>query len=147
MALIYISHRGNIDGINIELENRPSYIKKALQCGYNVEIDVWFLNEQWYLGHEIAIYTIEESFLENDKLWCHAKNHTAMERMLQNNLIHCFWHENDQLTLTSKKFVWTYMGKNQIANSIAVLPENFPFKEISPNVVGICSDFIKQYKK
>jgi hypothetical protein len=144
--MILISHRGNIDGINPKLENDPMYIKMALTMGYHVEIDVWYSNEQWYLGHDLPTFPIDESFLENDKLWCHSKNHYAMEKMLHNHLIHCFWHENDQLTLTSKRFVWTYMGKNQIANSIAVLPEKFPFREISPNVVGICSDNIKNYK-
>ena len=38
--MILIAHRGNIDGPNPEMENNPQYIDKAIDSGYNVEIDV-----------------------------------------------------------------------------------------------------------
>ena len=38
--MILISHRGNINGPNPEMENNPEYIQKALDLGYDVEVDV-----------------------------------------------------------------------------------------------------------
>jgi hypothetical protein len=66
--------------------------------------------------------------------------------MLQYPSIHCFWHQDDDLTLTSKNFIWTYPGKDLINGAIAVLPEIELHKNIE-NAGGICSDFIENYKK
>ena len=57
--------------------------------------------------------------------------------MLEDN-IHCFWHQEDDVTLTSEGYMWTYPGKELTTNSIAVLPE----EEIEVEVAGICSDYI-----
>ena len=57
---------------------------------------------------------------------------------------HYFWHEEDDYTITSKGFIWTYPGKKLFSNSICVLPENANYKNI--NCKGICSDFIDKYK-
>ena len=34
--MILISHRGNINGKNLNIENHPSYIDKAIEAGYDV---------------------------------------------------------------------------------------------------------------
>ena len=56
--MILISHRGNVDGIYPEMENNPIYINKALNSGYDVEIDVWCIDNRWYLGHDSPQYEI-----------------------------------------------------------------------------------------
>lgn len=144
MSLL-ISHRGNLNGPIPEEENKPSYIINALSAGYDVEVDVWIMDvDKLFLGHDKPQYPITEDFLENPKLWCHAKNVFAFSRMLRSGKIHSFWHQNDDYTLTSKGFVWTYTGKPLIANSICVLPE-LNNNEIPDFVFGICSDFIVKY--
>lgn len=142
--LIYISHRGNINGKNPEMENHPDYIQKALDLGYSVEIDVWYVDNKWYLGHDKPQYETEERFLRLRKIWSHAKNIDALYKM-RNSLIHYFWHQNDDYTLTSKNYIWTYPNKELSKNSIAVLPELYPDWDIS-KAIGICSDFISKYK-
>ena len=87
--MILISHRGNINGKNIELENKPTYINNALKKGYNVEIDIWYDNGFW-LGHDKPLYPIGISFLKNKKLWCHAKNIEALFMMQSESNIHYF---------------------------------------------------------
>ena len=37
--MILISHRGNINGPNIDKENKPSYISAAIDKGYDCEVD------------------------------------------------------------------------------------------------------------
>mgnify|MGYP001254935670 FL=1 len=138
-----ISHRGNLDGPRIDLENSPEYINNALSHGYDVEIDVRFINGFFYLGHDRAEHKIEKNFLQTEGLWCHAKNIEALEELRKLNCVY-FWHENDDYTLTSNGFIWAYPGKKLTKNSICVLPEKVEYSEI--NCAGICSDFIKKYK-
>lgn len=142
----YISHRGNIDGRVINAENSPEQISFALSQGFEVEIDVWFVEDSFYLGHDEPLYLIEETFLENDKLWCHAKNEESFYKMLSNPNIHSFWHQTDDFTLTSKGIPWVFPGKKISENSIWVLPEKTPYKNIILNCLGICSDYISRYK-
>ena len=140
----FISHRGNINGKNLELENNPTYIKEAIKKGYDVEIDVWFI-DTFYLGHDKPEYKVTKSFLENTKLWCHAKNLLALEN-LQKLKTKYFWHQEDDYTLTSNGYIWTYPGKKLSKKSICVLPELKKIR-IPKHISGICSDKIEKYKK
>jgi hypothetical protein len=141
--MILISHRGNIDGKILERENNPDYINEALRLGYDVEIDVWFIDNRFWLGHDCPQYKTDYKFLMNEKFWCHAKNLDALMEM-KKYAIHYFWHENDTVTLTSKNYIWAYPGKQPIKGSIACMPEleNDSVLECK----GICSDYIKLYK-
>ena len=142
--MIFISHRGNINGINKKLENSPKYINNAINKGYDVEVDVWY-TDNFYLGHDKPEYKISKSFLENKNLWCHAKNLKALEK-LQKLKTKYFWHQEDDYTLTSNGYIWTYPGKNLSKKSISVLPE-LKKKKLPKFISGICSDFIENYKK
>ena len=102
--MIFISHRGNICGPNPDHENNPEQITKVVSMGFDVEIDVWYQNDAWYLGHDKPQTEIDISFLKNTKLWCHAKNLSALEKMIDLN-IHCFWHQTDDYTLTSNGYI------------------------------------------
>lgn len=142
-----ISHRGNLNGKNTEKENNPNYILEALEFGFDVEIDVWVVDNVYYLGHDEPMYEIKERFLENDYFWCHAKNYEALYKMLENKKIHCFWHQEDDHTITSNGFIWSYPSIEKNYNSICVLPEtNKLIKEQTQNYIGVCSDFILNYK-
>ena len=138
-----ISHRGNINGKQPDLENSPKYIENAIKQGYDVEIDVWY-RDGFYLGHGNPTYKIDVEYLQNNKLWCHAKNGEALYEMRKIDKIHCFWHQNDDMTLTSKGYIWTYPKKSLYYNSICVLPELGYTGELD-KCYGICSDFIKEY--
>ena len=142
--MIYISHRGNLNGPNDTWENHPDYIQKALDEGFNVEIDVWYKDSTFYLGHDEPKHKINVNFLKNERLWCHAKNLGALTAMLSYSTIHCFWHQEDDVTLTSRGYVWTYPGKPLTEISIAVKPEIND--DNVKKVLGICSDFVVDYK-
>ena len=61
--------------------------------------------------------------------------------------VHCFWHQSDDVTLTSKNYLWTYPGKQLTFKSIAVLPEQADYSEIDlRKCTGICSDYIEKYR-
>lgn len=141
--MILISHRGNLTGPNKERENSPLYVLEAIQAKYDVEVDVWYIDKDFWLGHDEPQYKTDIGFLINPALWCHAKNLEALVQM-RSYKIHCFWHENDLVTLTSKNYIWAYPGV-ECPNSIAVLPEskNYSIKQH----LGVCSDYIETYKK
>lgn len=149
--MILISHRGNINGKNEELENKPEYIDDAISLGYNVEIDIRMEMNQFWLGHDGPYYQIDLEWLlkRSDKLWVHCKNIKVVEYFIENEYItkdiNWFWHEEDTLTLTSFGYVWAYPGRQPIKKSISVMPEikNDDVSQCS----GICSDFIENYKK
>ncbi len=141
-----ISHRGNINGKIPEAENHPEYINDAIRLGYEVEIDIWWVNGKTYLGHDKPQYEINNKWLEEriDKLWVHCKN-VELLNWIRNTLLHYFWHETDTITLTSKNYIWAYPGKQPIMGSIAVMPELN--QESVLGCIGVCSDFIENYKK
>ncbi len=142
--MIYIAHRGNINGKQHDLENSPKYINRAIELGYHVEVDVWY-NDGFFLGHDNPKYKINIEYLANDKLWCHAKNGAALYHMRLRKDIHSFWHETDDYTLTSRGFIWTYPKNKLYYNSICVLPEH-GYRGNLNNCYAICSDLIEEYK-
>lgn len=147
--MILISHRGNLNGKIPERENEPSYIMEAISQGFKVEIDVWYIDNEYWLGHDEPQYKVSFDWLENNygKLYIHCKNTEAVVRFnTPQNFINFnyFWHENDILTLTSYSQVWVYPGNQPIKKSIAVLPELYN-DDIS-QCIGVCSDYIKKYK-
>jgi hypothetical protein len=149
--MVLISHRGNINGKIEEYENYPPYIDSAIKLEYDVEIDVWFINDEWWLGHDEPQHKISVDWLEErqDKLWIHCKNVEAVVELESGNKqydgFNFFWHENDTLTLTSLSFIWVYPGKQPIKGSIAVMPEIY--NEDVSQCYGVCSDYIEKYKK
>lgn len=148
--MIYISHRGNINGRIEESENKPEYIDDTISMGYDVEVDVWYVDKSWWLGHDEPQYQIDLEWIDkrSSNLWVHCKNVEAVEYFYENENeckdINWFWHEEDTLTLTSYGYIWAYPGKQPIKKSIAVMPELYN-DDIS-NCHGICSDKIEKYK-
>lgn len=145
--MILIAHRGNIYGPNPARENSPVYIGEALDKGFSVEVDVWYDGTDFWLGHDSPTYKIQESFLMNSNIWCHAKNLGSLQKMLTNHDIHCFWHQVDDYTVTSRGYIWAYPGKNVGKNTICVMPEATETPSLINSCLGICSDFIEKYRK
>lgn len=153
-----IAHRGNLYGPNPGRENHPDYIAKALYWGFDVEIDAWIINDKIYLGHDEPTYEATEyfqykgkwwdyngNFIDSPALWIHCKNFEA----LNDNWFfhgHKFTHDQDDYTLTSTNYIWTYPRKLPLArNSIAVMPERVPGWDIS-KAGGVCTDYPYNYK-
>lgn len=146
--MLLISHRGNLNGSNSGLENSELYIVAALEKGFEVEIDVWKNeNGDLYLGHDVPTYKTNLDFLDKykDKLWIHCKNLLALDYLLTLDGFNFFWHESDDYTLTSKKYIWTYFNKSVLGKNVIVVKEKID-KDQLPNCFGICSDFVEFYR-
>lgn len=136
-----ISHRGNLNGINKQLENNPEHLLKVLEK-FDIEIDVWYINNKWFLGHDNPQYEIDYSFF-NNRMWIHCKNLEAC-MMLSNTNLNWFWHENDKITLTSKGYIWCF-PKIYVKNGITV---EFEYtKNLPKNILGVCTDYPELYNE
>ena len=142
--MIFISHRGLLSGPDRFLENKPSQIEKALDLGFDVELDIYVIDKNVYLGHDQPDTLISPNWLEDKKerLWIHCKNLAAIEYLYGSNFNY-FWHENDLVTLTSRGYIWAYPGNQPIKNSIAVLPE-IHHEDVS-DALGVCTDYPEKY--
>ena len=134
-----ILHRGNTSGSNKETENNPKHIKFILSY-YDCEVDVWRVNGDMYLGHDKPLYPVDNSFFNYSGLWCHAKNLGALHYLTDLGVT-CFYHNVDDFTLTSNKYIWTYPGKPVVKQSIIVdLSKDWRLKNY--NCYGVCVDYI-----
>jgi hypothetical protein len=146
--MLFISHRGNLIGPDLGLENSEEYILAALAKGFDVEVDIWReSNDDLYLGHDKPAHKTILDFLtkNREKLWIHCKNLCALNFFLLQDGFNFFWHESDDYTLTSKGFIWTYFDKPVMDKNVIVI-KGRPDKENLPKCFGICSDFVEVYK-
>lgn len=144
--MILISHRGNLDGPDPFLENTKDYIIEALHRGYNCEIDVWYLNNNFYLSHDEPEekHKIDYDWLIRPGLYIHCKNIEALNKLYK---FHVFFHDKDACVFTSRREIWTYPGEILTGQSIAVMPEMASYTdEELKGALGICSDYIIKYK-
>jgi hypothetical protein len=143
----FIAHRGNLNGPNPKKENCPDYVENALKFGYDVEIDVWHVDNKWHLGHDVPQYeNVSYDFLLKPRLWLHAKNGEALYNLLKDKRCNVFYHTDEDWVLTSKRYIWTYPGEFLYPNSICVLPE-LGYNGNLKTCVGVCSDYITSYEE
>ena len=151
----YIAHRGNIDGRNVIYENQPDYIREALAKGFDVEIDVWYVDNSWFLGHDKAEWSITPDFLDNSRLWLHAKSPATLYALLDmpfknKDSINIFSHDQDNVVLTSLGIPWVYPGTPLGPRAICVMPERVPCAYTADDLAGcagICSDYVRSRNK
>lgn len=148
-----ISHRGCTDGPNQQLENDPKTIDKCLELGFEVEIDLRFNSNYFFLGHDFEQYKISLNWLfdRSDKIWIHCKDEASFQYLNNTaNDFNYFWHQSDTFTLTSKGFVWAFPNSKIYKEAINVLPElNIEDDQslIMINPLGICTDYPFRYSK
>lgn len=144
-----IAHRGLFMGPDKNLENSPQQIDLALKEGYDCEVDLHVSNSELWLGHDGPQYFITEDFLKERclSLWIHAKNLAAL-RWLRNTRYNYFWHQDDDFTLTSDRWIWTSPGKELTMASVQVMPEwqYSDLTSIPKNCYAVCSDYVQKIR-
>lgn len=151
--MINISHRGLIDGPNKRLENTIKAVDFALDIKLDVEIDVRLVNKRFYLGHDSIQeeVTIDWLLVRKKQLWVHCKDLDSADFFTSSNIdLNFFFHQNDDLCITSKGFLWIYPKKKFTKNSIIVCTSANEIKKIQYEKQipkGICSDYPQLIKK
>jgi hypothetical protein len=140
-----ISHRGNLFGSNPKTENTSKQISLAIETGFDVEIDLWVVNGNPYLGHDNPEHPTTIEFLNQNSpyLWIHCKNIEALTWIKNKNTnFNYFWHEKDKVTLTSLGIPWCY-PETYVTAGITVVWD-FDWEKIikeNPQILGICTDY------
>lgn len=140
-----IAHRGNFDGPSTR-ENHPDQIRTAIRLGYDVEIDIRYDGRLWSLGHDYPQYDITSGFIQEikHKTYFHAKDFESLNCLLAGEFVgaRVFFHKNDDYTLTSDGYIWTYPLQNVKSRSIIVCQSEYEVqKYIKSPAYGICSDY------
>lgn len=140
----FIAHRANLYGPNKQSENKQDTIETAISLGFDCEIDVWYLNNTLWLGHDYPETLTSYEFLEkhNDRLWVHCKNLEAL--LMLKTKFNCFYHDKDVYTITTKGHIWGNVGSPMNSQVIQVMPERAGV--FSFDCAGICTDFPVHYK-
>lgn len=153
-----ISHRGNLDGPDSFLENKMNAIDNALDEGFAVEIDLWYLSNQFLLGHDepkthVSLDQIRIWSKKND-LYCHCKNIWALEKIITSEKASDaipFFHNRDQCILLKNNLIWVHPNAIHncvnTENSIIVLPDCKTVKFLPNNFYGICTDYPRALKE
>lgn len=148
--MLYISHRGNCNGLNPERENTHDYIDEAIERGYDVEIDIWLSNNTLWLGHDEPQYEVDANWLDNrkDKLWIHCKNFKAMNWFMPSDF-RIFYHEKESYTIIkgTPNLIWAHELSE--INWRCIIPL-LSMEDINNNIkntninscYGICSDYV-----
>lgn len=109
-----------------------------------IEVDVWYLNNQWFLGHDAPQTLVSEKWLQGlaSHLVMHAKNAHAMSECAKRQW-HCFGHDEDRYVLTSRGWVWTYPDSQTplFQNSVLVMPERI-HRDITNIPHMMCTDLV-----
>jgi hypothetical protein len=139
--MIFIAHRGNIDGADPKLENTQEYLSAAVEAGHGVEVDIQWNRGMLYYGHDNPQEVIDEKFITQRDVFCHAKNIEAIPALMKMGC-NVFVHNTDPCVYTSRGQIWCYPGVHVMSDRAIwldlhnePLPDNVP-KEI----YGICGD-------
>lgn len=148
-----IAHRGNMNGPNPAMENHPEYISEAIKNDFDVEIDVWIIENKFFLGHDKPIYKVTEEWIKSisDPAWFHAKNIQALFK-LKDLCVNCFWHENDRCTISNDGYIIHLPGSKDLSKirSVLVTNENREILkdfELMNRCFGICTDYALEAKE
>ena len=145
--MIFIAHWGNTDCKKPTLENGQGYCEEAIEQGFDVEIDVHWYEGIFWTGHDRPQYRVNTDFLKKKEVWCHAK-YVQVLCELQKIEAHCFFHQKDDVTLTSHGYLWTFPTYPLTEKSICVLPEIQRISKTNyTKCAGICSDVISKEKE
>jgi hypothetical protein len=143
----FIAHRGNTRGPQPSFENTEDYLQDALDKGYHIEVDIQLYRGALYLGHDAPNIHVNEKFIKQSNVICHAKTFEAMGPLLTLGC-HSFFHQEDDITLTSRAKIWCYPGKFAMHQDAIWLDlHNIPLPDDIPNIWGICGDNEKVMSK
>ena len=151
--MIFISHRGNLDGIKEQRENSPVYIDEAIESGFDVEVDIRYKDNTLWLGHDEPQYEVRFDWLEarKDSLWLHIKDYKSLLEMKKydHSGLRYFCHQSDEFTLVSNGYFWCHNIHEEMTENCIIpllgLQDVVGYKQTSFGAV--CSDYVIQCRR
>jgi hypothetical protein len=138
-----ISLRGNILGVDEKKENKPYQIQEVIRMGFHCWVDVWWHNDQFYLGTNEPYYPIKPSFLNIFALWCNAMNFDTLIKLKEQRAPHYFQWQGDPLLTNTEHIITDIPLEIEIDNTILITDE-YQYSEIG--LKGIISENIASFQ-
>lgn len=115
--------------------------------GFDVEIDVWYIENQLFLGHDNPDFneSVDIERLISEYLWVHAKSIETLYYLISKP-VHVFFHQEDNVTLTSRNILWTYPGRKLTPRSVCITHVEEVLDDYR-QCYGLCSDYIEFFRK
>jgi len=144
----FIAHRGCVTGPEPSFENRVKFVEHALSLGHDVEIDIQSHNDVLYYGHDEPLAPVKLEFVTHPGVFCHAKDLTALGKLLAVPGIHTFWHETDTVTMTNQGYLWCFPGVHpRTERSIWLDLHNKPVPQDLNGIYAVCGDHAAVIKR
>lgn len=139
----FVSLRGNLNGRDLENENRPYIVSERLKEGYWCWVDVWWKEDGFYLGTEEPKWLVKPSFVKIYSLLANAKNFTTLLKLYDIGCPHIFMYEDKPVLTDFGKIVSDTYIDGYEPNTI-LLTDDVIYRESS--LYGIVSDYIFDFK-
>lgn len=149
-----IAHRGNLYGPNPETENTVEQILKAINEGFEVEVDMWFHgHDRLMLGHDRPTTHIETGIFQMyaPHLWVHWKRESGLLfGLVCLSEARQFMHDMEAKAKVSDGSIWLYPGTpitdemRKAPAIVACLPELAPDWDLT-HATYICTDYPVRY--
>lgn len=140
--MIYIAHRGNIDGPSSD-ENKIDYLEYAYNRGFGIEVDVQEYKGKLYFGHDEPQELFKYDLVNKPNVFVHLKDRKSAEILCSDSKLNMFSHDVDDYVFTSHGFIWG-LHKVLIPGSRSVfLDFETPHVDINIgiNLYGHCGDY------
>lgn len=142
-----IAHRGLRNGPNADIENTIPLLEKNIRSCITSEVDVWYRDNKYWLGHDAPACEITLDWLvtHRDYLLIHAKDlvtfHTLTRYKDEHGiLLHIFYHTDEDVVLTTQDICIVYPGKEVLKGWMSMMPERANHVSTLRSV-AICSDY------
>lgn len=140
--MIVIANKGNMNGKS-GLENHPLHIKRALDAGFGVRVDVWEKDGKVYSGNTKPQYPLPDSILENDDVWFSAHDHSVAELLNSKKIVEYI----DESLQSGEKFVFQeHQEIVEKSKKIILMADDINKCDIGTGVYALCTNKANKYE-
>lgn len=141
---LIIAHRGLTNGPDAELENNQERIQRRSEAGRSSEIDIWWKDDSFWIGHDAPYERVTKEFLCMPYLWIHAKHVEAfyqLQRVANESGVplRIFYHTDEDYVLTTCGDTIIYPGLLETEGWVYMMPETCS-GVVLKRAYAICTD-------
>jgi hypothetical protein len=125
--MLLIANRGNLFGRNLERENSPDYLNEAINQGYHVMVDAWWVEGCFWFGknrptHKPIGGGIDWLTHAVNSVWIRAKSAETFVRAHDLGL-NVFWQQSDMYAYSTWGHLLGFYGAEQAGEQfVHVIP-------------------------